>query len=303
MFDDDILQKYCNVADTYDLLTSKREKELALTIRKYKGGKLKQQAREELINHNLKLVIKLAFYFYKKEKLYSNGQERSELTIMDLIGAGNIGLTRAVDLYNPKKFKTRFSTYAVPWIKQGITSLLCSHNSVIHVPAHIIAGSQKYKNIEKKDKGGQLSDKDMMNILEVSEKGLKNLKKSKIKSFSMDASVKNGQKSSGDESNKTLRDFIPDIKQNSPFEMTAKNDTSDIIEKALKELDPVSRDVIEGQYLNPNKVNLRDLGKKHKLSGERIRQIKEIALDKMKWKLKRKTSSKANPTSINQRDI
>jgi len=286
MIIDDSMQKYFKVADSYELLSPKREKELAGIIREFKGGKQKQAAREELMNHNLKLVIKMAYQFYNNENNYPRGRGRSELTIMDLISSGNVGLMKAVDLYNPLKFKTRFTTYATGWIKQGMYALLYSYNTVVHIPTHIVDNSRKYKNITQKDKNGKLKDEDMMKLLDVTKAGLRNIKNSKIFTFSMDATI--SSEGSSDEE-RTYKEFIPDNKQVSPYEETAKNNTSILIREALELLDPISRDIIQGQFLNPSKVRLSDLGKKHKMSGERVRQIKEKALNKLKWKLKDKS--------------
>jgi RNA polymerase primary sigma factor len=286
MIIDDSVDKYYEMVNSFELLSFEREKELASIIRKFKGGKQRQKAREELMNHNLRLVVKIAFQFFNRENNYPQGKGRSELTLMDLISSGNVGLMKAVDLYNPIKFKTRFSTYATLWIKQGMLSLVYSYNSAVHVPAHIVNDSNKYKEIEEKAKQGEISDKEMMKLLKVTEKGLRNIRSSNISAFSMDieCAMKN-------ESKKAYREFIPDTKQHTPYEQTARNDSSESIADALDVLDPVSRDIIEGQYLNPNKVRLVDLGKKHKISGERVRQIKEKALVKMKRELKKRTIS------------
>lgn len=284
MIIDESVDKYYKMVNSFELLTFKREKELAAIIRQYKGGKQKQVAREELMNHNLRLVVKLAFQFYKKENNSSTGKGRSGITLMDVINAGNVGLMKAVDLYNPTKFKTRFSTYATLWIKQGMLSLVYTYNSVVHIPDHIVNDARKYRKLD--DKNGYIPDKEMMKRLQVTEKGLENIKKSKITSFSGDIEVTNRE---GMDGMQTYRDLIPDTQHVSPYEEMAQKDSVNSMIDVLNILDPVSRDIIEGQYLNPNKVKLSTLGKKHKLCGERIRQIKEMALDKLKRELKNRT--------------
>ena len=286
IIEDKVLRRYYKKIDSFELLSAEREIELAETIRKYKSGKQKQEAREELMNHNLRLVVTFAFEFYNKENSFIYGKGKSELTIMDMINAGNVGLMRAVDLYNPKKFKTRFSTYAVAWIKEGMLSLVYSYNSVVHVPAHIVSGSSKYRKIKEEDKDETLSDKEIMKSLKVTKEVLKNIKNSKVTSFSGDSVAKDND----DDGVTTYRDFIPDSKQESPFEMTANKDNMEVILKALKVLDPVSRDIIKEQFLNPKKMRLQDLGKRHNISGERVRQIKYKALKKMRWQLKGKST-------------
>jgi len=278
------LDKYYKMADSFPLLTPEREIELAISI--IENSKGKQKAREELMTHNLKLVVKMALEYYNKENLNGMNHNNSELDVMDIISAGNIGLLRAVDLFNPVKFKTRFSTYATAWIKQGILSLLYSTNKPVYVPKHIIHTTKKYKTILEKDKHSTLSNKDMMKVLNVTEAGLDNIKNSGITSFSMDMKIKNSKGSVADD---TYKDIIPDIKQENAYEQSAIKDSINILREAIDMLDPISKDIIIGQYLTPNKVKLSELGKKHKVSGEMVRQIKSKALKKMKWHLKRKT--------------
>lgn len=287
IIDEKKLQKYHEYADSFELLTPKREKELAGIIRKFKQGKQKQKAREELMNHNLRLVIKEAFRFYNEENSHPMGKSRSELDILDLISAGNVGLMKAVDLYNPRQFKTRFSTYAIFWIKQGMMSLMYNYNAPVHIPTHIVTDSQKYKKITKKNpksKKKTISDNDMMEILDVTEKGLRNIKNSKVSTFSMDIPLERDHDGNFE---KTYKDLIPDKKQEDPYEKTAQGNSSSIINEVLKILDPMSRDIIDGQYLNAKKVNLKDLGKKYGITGERVRQIKRDALAKIRRELKK----------------
>ena len=96
------------------LLTSEREQELGAIVQKRKSGKQKDAAITELVQHNLKLVLKEA-------QKYS---QCSGVGLEELYNAGRAGLIKAAYGYNPEKFNTRFSTYATPWIRQGIREVV-----------------------------------------------------------------------------------------------------------------------------------------------------------------------------------
>ena len=280
MIIDDMVKKYYEMAESFELLSAQKEEELAFIIKQYKGCKRGQLAREELANHNLQLVIKIAYEFYNNENNYIMGRDRSELTLMDLINAGNVGLMKAVDLYNPKKYHTRFSTYAWRWIKQGMLTLVIGYNCPVHVPINIVSNFRKYNKINK----NEISDKNIMKDLRITERGLQKIKRSKVTSHSMDVFVE--QENS--DSYKTVKDFIPDTKIKNPCEETIKKDDSKVIMGIVEKLDPVSRRIIYGQYLAPNKIKLKTLGERYKITGERVRQIGEKALRKIRKEFKKK---------------
>ena len=266
---DSVTQRYLDHAHSYGFLTAKEEKELAFHVSNYRGI-IKQRAREKLANYNLKLVIKIAFHFQKM-----NNQKT--ITIMDFINAGNVGLMTAIDLYDPKQYKTRFTTYAVPWIKQKMYSLL-SKNSIAHIPSSIMDDSRKLNRLSK-----NYTDSKAMKALNISKKQLYRVKNSNISSFSMDMPIK-----SDNDSIKTYKEMIPDTKQVSVDDTVSKYDKFDFVNKALEILDPIGKDIIKSQYLLPEKIKLQTIGEKHNLSGERIRQIRDKCLKKLKRELKKK---------------
>lgn len=123
---------YLKEIGRYDLLTADQEKELARAMRSEDADKA-AEAREMLILSNLRLVVNIA----KNYKNYA-------LTFQDLISEGQLGLITAVERFNPE-LGYRFSTYAVPWIKQAILKALSTHSRAIRLPEHMVQLMRKYK--------------------------------------------------------------------------------------------------------------------------------------------------------------
>ena len=123
-------RNYLKEIGKYPLLTKEQEIELAYA---YRNGDM--AAREKLINSNLRLVISIA-------KNYQN----QHLSIMDLVGEGNIGLITAVEKFNPD-LGYRFSTCATPWIKQAISKAITDKGRNIRIPAHIYQLLSKYRHV------------------------------------------------------------------------------------------------------------------------------------------------------------
>jgi RNA polymerase sigma factor (sigma-70 family) len=265
------VEQYLNEIGKIDLLTPDRERELGTIIRKNKGGKQRQAAREELISANLRLVVTIAYEYAKY----------TTMPIMDLIGAGNLGLTRSADRYNPKR-KTKFSTYSVHWIKMEIRKAITKHTNGIHIPNHIRLNASRYNKIVA-ESHGDVTDVDCMEKLDISPEGLKKVQATKLSVVSLDQPV-------GEDSASTIGDFIEDDQTPSPAEAVEGRDLLETVNIALNELDAMSRDIVVSQCLSEDKVKLRKLGKKYKLTGERIRQIKEQALKDLKRNIRRKTS-------------
>ena len=136
----------------YPLLTAKEETELALA---YRNGDM--EARDKLINSNLRLVVNIA-------KNYKN----SHLSIADLVGEGNLGLITAVDKYNPD-LGYRFSTCATPWIKQAISKAIADKGRNISIPAHLYQLLAKYRHAlaELEADGKKATDEEIARKLNV----------------------------------------------------------------------------------------------------------------------------------------
>jgi RNA polymerase sigma factor (sigma-70 family) len=253
------------------LLTAEREKELGKIIQKFKKGKKKDEAIIELVEHNIRLAINEA---YKYSRM-------SSVPIDELYSAGRAGLIRAAYDYNPVKFKTRFSTYATPWIRQGIRETIHG-NSPVKIPMHIVNGL--YRKNKAVEANGDMSNGELCKELELTEAQLDKINKAHISSVSLNMPLSpHGSYESGD--HLTLGDVMPDPDANIPGEDGLDDPRHDFLMEAMGELDEMSQEIIKAQILNADKTNLSDLGERFCISGERVRQIKDNALNQMKKKI------------------
>jgi RNA polymerase sigma factor (sigma-70 family) len=271
---------YIRELSNYPLLTADREKELAQIIQGSKTGKRRDKAIDEIVKHNLKLVVKEAFRYSKKSKL----------EIDDFIGAGNEGLMRAAEKFNPQKFKTKFSTYATYWIREAMQDYVYKCSSIITIPVHISNGVARHKKIISGENGKTVSDKTFMKELGVNESALGRIvgvNKIKVVSMNQELSGHSMSNSLGDCT--TFGDTLIDNETPSPSENSANIDDYSLLYNELNKLDPETREIVISQCMN-DKVQLKKLGKKFNLTGERVRQIKSSALKKLRKKLEKKLS-------------
>jgi RNA polymerase primary sigma factor len=255
------------------LLTAAREKELGSTIQKFKQGSQKDSAIVELVEHNLRLAVKEAYKYAR----------RSNVAVDELYNAGRAGLVRAAHDYNPIKYNTRFSTYATPWIRQGIREVIHG-NSPVKIPLHIINGL--YKKNRAVEENGKMTDAELRDELELTEAQLERINKAHISSVSLNMPVgrhANDHSSAGE--NSTLGDIMPDDNAEIPGNSELDDPRYDFLTDAMGELDEMSQDIVKAQILDADKTKLSDLGDRYGISGERVRQIKEKALKKLKKKI------------------
>jgi len=272
---------YIRELSNYPLLTADREKELAQIIQGSKTGKRRDKAIDEIVKHNLKLVVKEAFRYSKKSKL----------EIDDFIGAGNEGLMRAAEKFNPQKFKTKFSTYATYWIREAMQDYVYKCSSIITIPVHISNGVARHNKITG-ESGKTISNKTFMKELGVNESALGRIVGvNKIKVVSMNQELSNHSMSNSLGDCTTFGDTLIDNETPSPSENSANIDDYSLLYNELNKLDPETREIVISQCMN-DKVQLKKLGKKFNLTGERVRQIKSSALKKLRRKLEKKLSIK-----------
>ena len=264
----DGIQTYLQKISGHKLLTSEQEVELANTIHAKTEGKDRERAIETLCIHNLKLVAKEAFRIGS-----ATGAEFDEL-----VGAGNLGLVKAAVKFEVE-FKTKFSTYAIYWIREAMQDYVYRNLSPVTIPVHISNGVARMKHMY--EHGKQPSEADIMKELKVSPSTLEYIKKAYIQAYPLDKALKDGDNNAAD-----LGDVMEDPTCSSPSEETAKHDDYAHLHDALKQLDPMSREIVMAQYLSADKVQLRKLGKKFSMTGERVRQIREKALNTLRKKMK-----------------
>lgn len=259
-------QAYLKEVSKIPLLTAKEEIKLAKQIEK--GDIL---AKIKLIQANLKLVVSIA-------KKYVTGS----LTLLDLIQEGNIGLSKAVEKFDWRK-NFRFSTYASWWITQAITRALADQSRTIRIPVHIVENILKYNKTKQKllselgrkplieEIAAEMEiDVDKANYLAKILKIYKNI-------ISLEIPI-------GEEGDSVLSDILEDKKQALPLLMTARTFLKEKIKNILSDLTPREQKIIEMRFGLNNGVNytLEEVGKKFKITRERIRQIEAKALERIR---------------------
>jgi RNA polymerase primary sigma factor len=257
------LQSYLKQIKNIPLLTPEREKELA--IRAINGD---IQARNELVSANLRLVVMAA-------KKYN---QNTSLSFEDLIQEGNDGLMRAVKDFKPE-LGYRFTTYAMYWIKQAISRAILNHSRTIRLPVHIIELQSKYKKAVDALRiklNREATDEEVAEYLDVPVKKIKELQELKDP-VSIHTAL-------NDENDGTLEDIIADpkaenIERNIDNELLAKT-----INSLLPTLEQREQEIIIARFgLNGSKVKTLDqLGEEYGVTKERIRQIEQKALVKLR---------------------
>jgi len=252
------------------VLSEEDEKDL---IRKAQRGEKEALAR--LIKANLKLVVKIA-------KRY----EYFGVPLIDLIEEGNIGLLKAVDKFELSR-GFRFSTYATWWVKQSINWAIANQKNTIRIPVHILDIYHRYLKTaeEMVKKSGKFPERE-----EVARKlGIDPFKLNEILNIikapkSLDLEYENEDSEGG----RTLKDTVEDVNQAKPDDQFFESDKKDKILELISQLKPNEQKVIMYRFgmQDQNILTLEDIGKKLKLTRERIRQIEALAIRKLKYLMK-----------------
>ena len=263
----DSIQIYLREIGQYPLLTAAEERELAKRIEKGDA-----EARNILARSNLRLVVSIAKKYVGRSP---------DLTLLDLIQEGNLGLFRAVDKFDWKK-GYKFSTYATWWIRQAITRALADQSRTIRIPVHMVETIAKYKQISRRLSQALGRDPQAEEI--AVEMGVEPEKIYQIEKINQDTLSLENPVGSDDEEKSTLGDFIPDDKIPSPVQESSERILAEQVRAILDDLSPKERKILEMRHGLMDGIyhTLEEVGREFGVTRERIRQIEAKALEKIR---------------------
>jgi RNA polymerase primary sigma factor len=264
----DSIQIYLKEIGQYPLISASQEKELAKRIEK--GD---QEAKNLLARANLRLVVSIAKKYVGRSP---------DLTLLDLIQEGNLGLFKAVDKFDWTK-GYKFSTYATWWIRQAITRALADQSRTIRVPVHMVETIAKYKQVVRRlaqDLGRDPLPEEIATEMGMDVEKIYNIEKIDQNTVSLESPV--GDDSGDKES--TLGDFIADDKILSPDHESARRIIGDQVREILNDLPEKERKILELRHglVDGVQHTLEEVGKKFGVTRERIRQIEAKAHEKIR---------------------
>lgn len=258
------LQVYLKQIKDIPLLTAEEEKKLATA---YQSGD--KQAKEKLVSSNLRLVVMAA-------KHYS---ARTSISFEDLVQEGNFGLMRAVDTFNPE-LGWRFSTYAMNWIKQAISRAILNQSRTIRIPIHILELQSKYNKAQKEyfyKYGKEPTTAEIAAFMGVEVKKIKEIEELIQEPVSLNTSL-------NDEDDGTVEDLVADPNADRPDDRLDNELLGKALNSVLNTLDKREKEIVVARFgLGNNKAQTLDqLGATYGLTKERIRQIEQGALHKLR---------------------
>lgn len=259
----DSIQMYLREIGKIHLLNA--EEEVTLAKRKERGDK---DAERKMIEANLRLVVSIAKKFVGKQ-----------LSLLDLIQEGNIGLFRAVKKFDYRK-GYKFSTYATWWIRQAITRALADQSRTIRIPVHMVETINRFKQIQRRllqDLGRDPLPEELAAEMGEEVDKIKQIIKISQDTISLETSV------GDDDDDSHLSDFIEDVKNVSPSHVAGIELLRDYIKEAIKDLSPREQKILEMRFGLGDGVThtLEEVGKEFDVTRERIRQIEAKSLEKI----------------------
>jgi RNA polymerase primary sigma factor len=270
----DSLQLYLREIGQVKLLTPQEEITLAKRIRR--GDK---KAREQMITANLRLVVKIA-----------RDYEGLGLPLLDLINEGNIGLMKGVERFDPKK-GAKLSTYASLWIKQAIRRALSNQSKTIRLPVHVFDKLTHIRRAEVKLRetlDREPTDEEVADHLGLDTRRIRRYREASRAPVSLDSPM-------SEDNSTSISEHVADAHAAAPFDEIVKNNDSELMQEVLATLDARESRILSMRFGldNGRPKTLEEVGERLGVTRERIRQIQEQALQKMRVKIENQDHSPA----------
>jgi RNA polymerase primary sigma factor len=259
----DSLRLYLRAIGQVDLLTAQQEVELAKRIER--GDML---AKRQMVEANLRLVVSIA-----------KGYLGRGLSFLDLIQEGSLGLIRAVEKFDYRR-GYKFSTYATWWIRQAVTRAIADKARTIRIPVHMVEKLNKVVHIERQlvqRLGREPRPDEIAEELEITTEEVREILRMSQLPVSLEKPI-------GEEEESELGDFVADDAVLEPFEEASEHMQKEGVKKALEALPDRERQVIELRYglSGTEPLTLEEVGRTFGVTRERIRQIENNTLKKLK---------------------
>lgn len=262
----DPVQMYLKEIGRVNFLTAEEEKELARLIEK--GD---QEARKKMARANLRLVVSIAKRYIGRSP---------NLTLLDLIQEGNLGLFRAVEKFDWRR-GYKFSTYATWWIRQAITRALADQARTIRIPVHMVETISKYTQVRRRllqDLGREPMPEEIASEMGVGIEKVYHIQKIAQETVSLETPV--GE----DEEDSVLAEFIEDEKAIAPSLEAARTLLRERLKEILKDLTAREQKILAMRFGLDDGIThtLEEVGNEFSVTRERIRQIEAKALDRIR---------------------
>jgi len=260
---DTSIRLYLREIGQVKLLTPDEEIQLAARIKK--GDK---KAREHMIKANLRLVVKIA-----------RDYEGIGLPLLDLISEGNIGLMKAVERFDPAK-GGKLSTYGSWWIKQSIKRALANQSKTIRLPVHLVDKISKMRKTAMKlqeELGHEPTDEELADEMGMTAARVRQMRQAAIRPASLDAPI-------GDDDSNNFSDVVQDENATSPYDNLEDKTVTGMLQDMVKHLDDREATILRFRFGldGGTEKTLEEVGVKFGVTRERVRQIQNLALKKLR---------------------